>query len=109
MRIIEPIRQDPVIKKRKLKKYLKKLKKTKIVNGLYLLTLATSDNNLIDIVTCKELYRSQEKYDPVILGLAMKEEAAFELLRKIIEEVYLAQSTITKASILKELTGNDSY
>lgn len=64
----------------------------KLSPGMYLLTLASNEKNLIDIIPAdmlKQKHFKKEYSDEVrVIGLAKGQDEAFELVRQIVDEVY---------------------
>ncbi len=77
------------ISKRELKSIKKKLEKNKFFKGVYCITFASNIENLFDIYNIKQFFFPYyKKKDIHILGLAKSKKEAFELIRKMIEDIY---------------------
>ena len=72
------------------KRIRKRLSKGKAVIGVYLVALTSNRDNLIDIIDVKELifpYYKRQRID--VIGMAYSKDAALELTRDIIQDMYL--------------------
>ncbi len=75
--------------KNMLPRIIQKLRRGKLQPGIWLITIASNEQNLLDIF--QSVYYIQPmfaKLNPDIVGIADSEEAAKELLQKIVEDVY---------------------
>lgn len=73
---------------------MNRLKRRRFQPGLWLITLSSNKENLLDIF--QSIYYMQpmfEKMNPDIVGIAENEDAARELLIKILEDVYKQQGS----------------
>ena len=78
--------------KKKLLWILHKLKTKKIQPGIWLITLASNENNLLDMF--HGIYYVQPMFmqmNPDIVGIAESQDAAQEMIVKITEDVYRKQ------------------
>ena len=76
--------------KKQLPRIMQKIRKQKLQPGIWLITLASNEQNLLDIF--QSIYYVQPmfaKLNPDIVGIAESEEAAKELVVKILEDVYV--------------------
>lgn len=75
--------------KKMLPRIMHKLRTRKLQPGIWLITIASNKQNLLDIF--HSVYYMQpmfEKLNPDIVGIAESEDAAKELLIRITEEIY---------------------
>ena len=75
--------------KNMLPRIIQKLRRGKLQPGIWLITIASNEQNLLDIF--QSVYYIQPmfaKLNTDIVGIADSEEAAKELLQKIVEDVY---------------------
>lgn len=75
--------------KKTLPRIMQKVRKRKLQPGIWLITLASNEQNLLDIF--HSIYYFQPmfaKMNPDIVGIAESEDAARELVLKIIEDVW---------------------
>ena len=75
--------------KNMLPRIIQKLRRGKLQPGIWLITIASNEQNLLDIF--QSVYYIQPmfaKLNPDIVGIADNEESAKELLQKIVEDVY---------------------
>lgn len=75
--------------KKLLPRIMQKVRKSKVQPGIWLITLASNEQNLLDIF--HSIYYVQPmfaKLNPDIVGIGESEEAAKELVVKILEDVY---------------------
>ena len=76
--------------KKQLPRIMQKIRKQKLQPGIWLITLASNEQNLLDIF--QSIYYVQPmfaKLNPDIVGIGESEEAAKELVVKILEDVYV--------------------
>lgn len=68
---------------------LQSLRKKKPCPDVYVITPASGGNNLLDILSCHELYRPwREEADLLIVGIALGYDDACLLAGRIVSEVY---------------------
>ena len=75
--------------KKQLPRIMQKLRHGKLQPGIWLITIASNEQNLLDIF--HSIYYIQPMFarlNPDIVGIAESEEAAKELLIKITEDLY---------------------
>ena len=75
--------------KKMLPRIMHKIRTGKLQSGIWLITIASNENNLLDIF--QSLYYLQpmfQKMNPDIVGIAENEDAAKELLLQITSDVY---------------------
>ena len=75
--------------KRMLPRIMQKVRKRRLWPGIWLITIASNEQNLLDIFN--SVYYMQpmfEKLNPDIVGVAESEDTAKELLVRIIEDMY---------------------
>lgn len=75
--------------KKMLPRIMHKVRKGKLQPGIWLITIASNEQNLLDIF--HSIYYMQPmfaKLNPDIVGIAESEDAAKELLIKITEDMY---------------------
>ncbi|HHX55277.1 MAG TPA: hypothetical protein GX705_02915 [Clostridiales bacterium] len=77
------------IDKKELKSIKKKLDKNKFFKSIYCITFASNIENLFDIYNVKQFVFPYYKKKKIhILGLAKSKKEAFELISKMIEDIY---------------------
>ncbi|MCD7836822.1 MAG: hypothetical protein LUG83_09305 [Lachnospiraceae bacterium] len=75
------------IDSKKMGKIIKKLKKAPLLAHVYLLALATNDEDQLEFFDSRWLLtRSYDGYIPYIVGIASDREEAVMLIRRIVEE-----------------------
>lgn len=75
--------------KKMLPRIMQKLKKRKLQPGIWILTIASNEQNLLDIFhSIHYMQPLFEKTNPDIVGVAESEYAAKELLVQITEDMY---------------------
>ena len=68
---------------------LQGLRERKILPDIYVITLASGGNNLLDIYSCLEIRRPwREAEDPLVVGIATGYEEACLLAGQIVSQVY---------------------
>lgn len=75
--------------KKNLPRIMQKVRKGKLQPGIWLITIASNEQNLLDIFS--SIYYVQPmfaKMNPDIVGIAESEDEAKELVVKIVEDVY---------------------
>ena len=75
--------------KKMLPRIMHKIRTGKLQSGIWLITIASNENNLLDIF--QSLYYLQpmfQKMNPDIVGIAENEDTAKELLLQITSDVY---------------------
>ena len=80
------------ITKKQLPRIIHKLKVRRMQPGIWLITLASNEQNLLDLF--HGIYYIQpmlQKMNPDIVGIAESQDAAKELILKITEDVYQKQ------------------
>jgi len=68
-------------------KLIKQLDRQKLVFGAYVITLASNQKDLLDVIPAFMLFREQNAKRQVI-GLALTKDEAFSLCEKILMDVY---------------------
>lgn len=77
------------IKERKREKLRKRLSEGKFTYGYFCITYPSNPENVLDIIAASELkYPHYKRNEIKVLGLAKGYEAAQELVRVLIEEIY---------------------
>ncbi len=75
--------------KKALPRIMQKTRRKKIQPGVWLITLASNEQNLLDIFHSVYYFQPMfEKMNPAIVGIAESEDAAKELVLKIVEDVW---------------------
>ncbi len=70
---------------------------------IYVITLASNDKNLLDIIPSQELMqKGYPKKDLYVVGLAKEYDEAVEVAASIIDEVYRQTGAFEVASYLRE-------
>lgn len=75
--------------KKKLPVIMQRIRKRKIQPGLWIITIASNEKNLLDIFS--SVYYLQpmfSKMNPDIVGIAENEESARELTVQILQDIY---------------------
>lgn len=75
--------------KKKLPVIMQRIRKRKIQPGLWIITIASNEKNLLDIFS--SVYYLQpmfSKMNPDIVGIAENEESAKELTVQILQDIY---------------------
>lgn len=75
--------------KNMLPRIIQKIRRRKLQPGIWLITIASNEENLLDIF--QSIYYVQpmfERLNPDIVGIAESEDAAKELVQRIIEDMY---------------------
>lgn len=78
--------------KKHLPTIMKRLRKRRLQPDLWLITLSSNEDNLLDMF--QSIYYMQPLFtrmNPDIVGIAENEDEARELVRKILEDVYRQQ------------------
>ena len=76
------------------------------VPGIYLVTLPSNAQNLLDIIPSWNLrQKGYPKRELRIIGLAWGYDEAIELVQRMVQEVYDATGGVDIASYLKEVGG----
>lgn len=74
--------------------------------GIYVITLASNTQNLLDIIPSYELMqKGYPKKDMVIVGLAKGYDEAIEVAASIVDEVYHSTGTFAVRAYLAEKQG----
>ncbi len=81
-------------------KIISKLKRHKLVLGVYLICLAENNNDLFDIIPSYMLF-NKENYNKKYIGIAFTKDEAFDLIRQIIEDVYNETNTYDARSYFR--------
>lgn len=75
--------------KKTLPRILRRIGKKKLTPGIFLVTIASNEQNLLDIFnSVYYLQPALAGMNPEIVGIAESEEAAKELVRRIVEDVW---------------------
>lgn len=83
-----------------------KLEHNKITLSIYVITLASNPNNLLDMIPSKDLLqKSYPKQHLKIIGLAKGYEEGIDLICQIIQETYEKTGNTDVYSYLKEKRG----
>ena len=78
--------------KKKLPVIMQKIRKGKLQPGIWLITIASNEQNLLDLFhSACYLQPVFQRMNPEIVGIAQDEEAARELVLEIIKDVYEKQ------------------
>ena len=78
--------------KKKAPSVRKKVNQGKLQYDIYLITLASNEKNLLEIIQANQLVqKTLRKLCPMIVGMASGYEEALEVVEKIVEETYLKQ------------------
>lgn len=78
--------------KKKAPSVIKKVNQGKLQYDIYLITLASNEKNLLEIIQANQLVqKTLRKLCPMIVGMASGYEEALEVVEKIVEETYLKQ------------------
>lgn len=85
--------------KKQLPRIIHKLKVRRTQPGIWLITIASNEHNLLDLF--QAIYYIQpmlQKMNPDIVGIAESQDAAKELIVKITEDVYQKQGNFDMRS-----------
>lgn len=75
--------------KKILPRIMNKMRRRKLLPGIWLITIASNEKNLLDIFHSIHYMQPMfEKMNPDIVGVAESEDAAKELLIQMTEDVY---------------------
>ena len=88
--------------KKQLPRIIHKLKIRKMQQGIWLITLASNEKNLLDLF--QAIYYIQpmlQKMNPDIVGIADSQDAAKEMIVKITGDVYQKQGNFDMRSYFK--------
>ena len=91
----------------KIKKLKFSLRTGAGMTGLYLITIASGENDVFDILPVMLFKQRPFRHrDHDVIGVAEDEQAAFKLVKRIHEEYYAAFQTYTgiRAELLKRLS-----
>lgn len=70
-------------------KFVWKVKHRRMIWQGYVITLASNEQNLLDIIPVSELLQSYyQKKDIMIIGIAQGYEESLEVVKSIVDEVY---------------------
>lgn len=76
-------------------KMIWKIKIKKKQEDVYLITLASNDKNILDIIETSQLEQEIVRRNcPLIVGIALGYADALELVQKIVEETYQTQGNV---------------
>lgn len=82
---------------------LKKLNKNEVVPNVYVLTMATNPDNMMDLIPEWELMQKNYPKDLIrIIGIAYDKNEAIELMQFIVEEAYQTTGSADAREYLKE-------
>ena len=85
--------------KKQLPRIIHKLKIRKMQPGIWLITLASNEKNLLDMFHAVYYVQPMlQKMNPDIVGIAENQDAAKELIVKITEDVYRKQENFDMKS-----------
>lgn len=95
--------------KKKASSTIRKINHKKMTPGIYLVTLASNPDNLLEIIAA-DLLRQPALYQmcPPVVGIASGYQEAVELVRKIVEEVYCEQKSTDVRKYLEERNNEKS-
>lgn len=89
--------------KKKAPAVIKKVNQGKLQFDIYLITLASNEKNLLEIIQANQLtQKTLRKLCPMIVGLAAGYTEALEVVEKIIEETYQKQGNTDVRRYLEE-------
>lgn len=89
--------------KKKADVYMRRINQGKISFDIYLITLASNEKNLLDIISANQLLqKTVRRRCPMIVGLANGYGEAVELVQQIAEETYHRQNDADIRRYLKE-------
>lgn len=88
--------------RKKLPMIMRKIRKKKLQPGVWLITLASNEQNLLDLFhSVCYLQPVFEKLNPDIVGVAQDEETAKELVMEITKDVYEKQGNFDMRTYFK--------
>jgi len=101
---INDILKDETLSLKKRQKILKKMKVNKGVHKYVFIIRIHHDNNMLEMVTDRELDRLEERdKDFVIAGIGKNRDHAFELIEKLMAHLYHHYQMIDNQVMEKEL------
>lgn len=104
MRISENLFHDGQLKDRKRLKLLSKLERDERVEGIQLVIRIREDDNLLHIMTARELDRVKNRGSAVVLaGIAKDREGAMMVVQDIVMSALNTHGAVTSETIDKEL------
>lgn len=75
--------------KHKAKKAMDRIEKGKAAPGVYLITLASNPDNILEIIAASYLMqKALQNYCPKVVGIARGKEEALEVMQQIIKDTY---------------------
>lgn len=84
------------------RKMVWKIKIKQKQEDVYLITLASNEKNVLDIIESRQLEQDIiRKHCPMIVGIALGYADALDLVQKIIEETYQAQENVDVCGYLQ--------
>lgn len=87
----------------KARQIVNKIRKNKIVPGVFVIALASNAQNLLDIIPVWELMQKGYPAEQVrIIGLAQGKKEALEVVTAIVDEVYQATGDVKVQAYLKQ-------
>ena len=97
---------DETIKEKKLNKIKWKLNHNAGVLNIFLITLASNSNNLLDIINAAELKQKAYPKDALyIIGIAKGYDSAIEITTKIIMEVLRSTDSLNIKKFIEDTGG----
>lgn len=91
---------------RKKDKLIKKINKGKITKNLYVIALSRNSSDLLDVFQANILKQDYyKKQDIIVVGLAKSEDAAYDLVKTIVDDCYAATNGVDVKAFLKERLG----
>jgi hypothetical protein len=104
MIIIDKLFFGDSIKEKKRNKILGKLCKRKNMFNLYVVIVRLNNNNLMEIVSNRELYRIDSMEDDVVvIGITKDKQEALALIEDIISNIFNLTGSVNKNRLIKEL------
>ena len=97
--------------KKKAPSVIKKVNQGKLQYDIYLITLASNEKNLLEIIQANQLLqKTLRNLCPMIVGLAAGYAEALEIVERIVEETYQKQGDTDVRRYLNErlAEGNES-
>lgn len=104
MEIVKDLYYSTFISEGKRKSYIKKINKKKNISNIFLLIYRVNNDNLLEIVNSKELYKldNREK-DIYLIGIFETKEEAYHYIGKLALQSINKYNIINKKSLLKEI------
>ena len=95
--------------KKKASSIIRKINHKKVVPGVYLVTLASNPENLLEIISADQLLQpALRKLCPPIVGLAFGYEEAVDMIKEIVIQTYRDQKDTDVRGYLEQRNNEKS-